>query len=592
MPRQCTKMESNVSAVTDACIYSQLKDLSIIPGDTVPSEQNNWAIRCVKLEPGLDSEPLRCELVSSHLGTMRGKYEALSYTWGDLASKTTISLNGRPVQVTENLACSLRHLRMPQAGRLLWIDALCINQADGSEVNTYVQRMWAIYQNSHNVVVFLGESRQESDQAFQLLTQLSGLSIEANKRHNQINQLLGDDQKSSHWIALEKLMQRPWWSRAWIIQEYAVAPRVIFICGLAKLDGEDFIMAMEYLMDYRYSANIPHHWQEMVRKVAVTGINHLLSIRKQYQSSNPQEKPSPLEILYRSRGSHASDPKDKVYSLFRLIAEDPRLQPDYGRSVKDLYKDVVRAIIDSTGTLEILSHQNSGNTRSPSMPTWCPDWTVPRGSHYIMQRNQYSAAGNTHAHAVIQGDTLTVKGKALDRIALISKKIKYNDFKRRRARHLTVQKLWRLASTKTDSDLSESQLPDVPAAFPETLVSQRNRRKGLEGSIPHVLDSEAVKEMWSTWWTCCTNSFSLSSSARKLAKTFEDAMHRALYGKAFFISEQGRFGIVDATARVGDTVAVLLGGEVLFALRETGAANNSNSVGPDHDVKYNLIGEW
>lgn len=529
--------------------------------------------------------------MSSHLGAMRGNYEALSYTWGDLNAKTTLFLDGRPVQVTENLACSLRHLRMPHEGRLLWIDALCINQADGPEVNTYVQRMWAIYEGSKNVVVFLGESLQGSDEALQLLTELSGLSVEANERHNQINQLLGDNHKSLHWTALERLMQRPWWSRAWIIQEYAVAPRVTFVCGSATLDGENFSHAMEHLMDYRYSANIPHHWQDAVRKVALTAINHLLSIRKQYQSST-QAKPSILEILYRSRGSQASDPKDKVYSLFRLIAEDPRLQPNYSRSVEDLYKDVVRAIIDNTGTLEILSHHNSGNPQSHrSMPSWCPDWTVRRGSHYLMQRNQYSAAGNTTAHAVIHGDTLRVKGRALDRIDLISKRIKYNDFKSRQARQATIQRLWRLATTKRDAEFSDYQMPDVPAAFSETLSSLRNREKGPAGSTPNVLDPRTVQEMWNIWWTSCTNSFSLTSSERKLAKLFDDALHRALYGKAFFISQQGRFGIVDATARVGDTVALLLGGEVLFTLRETREITGSNPS-PGDDVNYNLVGEW
>lgn len=586
-------MDFFVPPADNESVYTPLKDLPVIPGHSVDSEQDTWAMRCVRLVPGWGSEPLRCELVTSHLGAMRGNYEALSYTWGDLNAKTTLFLDGRPIQVTENLACSLRHLRMPHEGRLLWIDALCINQADGPEVNTYVQRMWAIYEGSKNVVVFLGESLHESDEAFQLLTQLAGLSVEASERHNQINQLLGDNHKSFHWTALERLMQRPWWSRAWIIQEYAVAPRVTFVCGLATLDGENFGQAMEYLMDYRYSANIPHHWQDMVRKVALTAINHLLSIRKQYQGSSPQAKPSPLEVLYRSRGSQASDPKDKVYSLFRLMSEDPRLQPNYSRSVEDLYKDVVRAIIDNTGTLEILSHHNSGNPEShSSMPSWCPDWTVRRGSHYLMQRNQYSAAGNTTAHAAIHGDTLRVKGRALDRIELISKRIKYNDFKSRQARQATIQKLWRLATTKGDSDFSDYQMPDVPAAFSETLSSLRNRQKGPAGSMPSVLDPNTVHEMWNNWWTSCTNSFLLTSSGRKLAKSFDDALHRALYGKAFFVSRQGRFGIVDATARAGDTVAVLLGGEVLFALRETSSADGSNSSHSGDGANYNLVGEW
>lgn len=309
-------MESLTTALDKLSIYAPLEDSKIVPEDVVTSEHNGWAFRWVRLEPGQGSGPVRCELVNSHLGTMRGKYEALSYTWGETTRNTNIQLNGRPVQVTANLACALRHLRIPRESRLLWIDALCINQADSSEVNTYVQRMWAIYQNPQNVVVFLGKHRKESDQAFQLLIQLSVLPAEANKRHVKIARLLRDDQNSLHWNALERLMQRPWWKRAWIIQEFSVAPRVIFHCGMASLDGDIFNQAMGNLIDYRYNANIPDAWQQLVRKVTLTPISHLLSTRKQYQSSSPEEMPTPLEILYRSRGSKASEPRDKVYSLF------------------------------------------------------------------------------------------------------------------------------------------------------------------------------------------------------------------------------------------------------------------------------------
>lgn len=574
----------------NTCVYSPLEDLPVPSENTVFSEQDRWAIRCVSLEPGLGVEPLRCELVASHLGTMRGKYEALSYTWGDLSQKALIYLNGRPLQVTANLACALRHLRRPRDNRLLWIDALCINQTDGSEVNTYVQRMWSIYQNSRNVVVFLGESQHGSDQALQLLFELSCLSTDPNERHTQITKLLEDDQKSSHWKALLKLMQRPWWSRAWIIQEYAVAPRVIFLCGLARLDGDVFNQAMEHWIDYRYNAKVPYRWQHLVRHILLTPINHLLSTRHQYQSSSPQAKPAPIDILYRSRGSRASDPRDKVYSLFRLIAEDPRLQPDYSRSVYDLYKDVVKSMIDSSGTLEILSHHNAGNVGLPGMPTWCPDWTVMRGGRYLLQQKQYSAAGNTHAHATFHDNTLTVKGRALDRIELVSKPTKYSDFKHKWAMHATVKALWDLASKK--GNLSGRQIPDVPAEFPSTLVSSRSRQRGPDGWKSHALDSRAVEEMWSVWCRSCNNHYTLDRADENLAKTFEDAMLSALYGKVFFVSRQGYFGLVDATAQVGDTIAVLLGGEVLFALREKGAAKSSNTIAPAKDAEYTLVGEW
>lgn len=586
-------MEPRRPAVDDTCIYAPLEDLPTPSEDAVSPEQNRWAIRCVSLEPGQGGEPLKCELVNSHLVSMRGKYEALSYTWGDSTQTTSIFLNGRPVQVTANLACALRHLRRPRDGRLLWIDALCINQADGSEVNSYVQRMWSIYQNSRNVVVFLGESRQGSDQALQLLFELSCLSAEASERHAQITQVLGDEQKAAHWKGLMKLMQRPWWSRAWIIQEYAVAPRVIFVCGLARLGGDVFNQAMEHLIDYRYNAKIPHRWQHQVRHVALTPINHLLSTRHQYQGSSPQEKPAPIEILYRSRGSKAADPRDKVYSLFRLIAEDPRLQPDYRRSAHDLYKDVVKAMIDFTGTLEILSHHNVGNIGLPDMPTWCPDWTVMRGGRYLLQQKQYSASGNTRAHAIFHHDTLTVKGRALDRIESISKLTKYADFKHGPAMHATAKMFWELASKR--EEYSSYTWPNVPAAFPQTLTSSRSRQRDLDGGWnTHLLDANTVDQMWKDWCQFRDDPSAVDGPAEKLAKRFEDAMLSALYGRVFLVTQQGHFGFADAKAQVGDTVAVLLGGEVLFALREQRSAQSLDPKSePGHDdTKYNLVGEW
>lgn len=584
-------MEAERPTVNDTGIYAPLEDLPLPSEDAVSSDQNHWAIRCVSLGPGQGGEPLRCELVNSHLVAMRGKYEALSYTWGDSTEDVSISLNGRPVKVTANLACALRHLRRPRDERLLWIDALCINQADGLEVNSYVQRMWSIYQNSRSVVVFLGESRHGSDQALQLLFELSCLSAEASERHTQILQVLEDEKKAPHWRGLLKLMRRPWWSRAWIIQEYAVAPRVIFVCGLARLGGDVFSQAMENLIDYRYNAKIPQYWQHLVRHVALTPISHLLSTRHQYQGSSPEAKPAPIEILYRSRGAKASDPRDKVYSLFRLIAEDPRLQPDYSRSAHDLYKDVVRAMIDHSGTLEILCHHNVGNTGLPDMPSWCPDWTTMRGGRYLLQQKRYSAGGRTRAHATFHDDTLTVKGRALDQIELISKPIKYGDFKHGPAMYSTVKGLWELASKR--EEYSKDTWPDVPAAFPETLTSLRSRQRGADGWNTHVLEPNTVRDMWKFWCQSRKEPFALDGPSEKLAKKFEDAMLSALYGRVFFISRQGRFGFADATAQVGDTIAVFLGGEVLFALREQDASQgpNSKSKAIAESKKFNLVGE-
>ena len=76
---------------------------------------------------------------------------ALSYVWGDSNKRREILVNGKPVQVTENLESALKILRDKLPMRLgvrLLVDALCINQKDVKERRAQVQRVWGIYENA------------------------------------------------------------------------------------------------------------------------------------------------------------------------------------------------------------------------------------------------------------------------------------------------------------------------------------------------------------------------------------------------------------------------------------------------------------
>jgi hypothetical protein len=60
-------------------------------------------------------------------------YHCLSYTWGDPDNTTVIQVNGKPMQIRENLYGFLdmvvqRLSDNPESINAIWIDALCINQ--------------------------------------------------------------------------------------------------------------------------------------------------------------------------------------------------------------------------------------------------------------------------------------------------------------------------------------------------------------------------------------------------------------------------------------------------------------------------------
>ena len=68
-------------------------------------------------------------------------YNALSYIWGSLEDSKCIELNNKPVFVRSNLYHALHRFRSTTEPVLIWVDALCIIQADDEERSDQVRRM-------------------------------------------------------------------------------------------------------------------------------------------------------------------------------------------------------------------------------------------------------------------------------------------------------------------------------------------------------------------------------------------------------------------------------------------------------------------
>jgi hypothetical protein len=88
-------------------------------------------------------------------GSLGKEYEALSWCWGTVQPTSYINIrkNGRiySKKVQPDLLAALKALRHPQEDRYLWIDAICINQADIGERNHQVEMMSTIYGQAKRV---------------------------------------------------------------------------------------------------------------------------------------------------------------------------------------------------------------------------------------------------------------------------------------------------------------------------------------------------------------------------------------------------------------------------------------------------------
>src|ERR1700710_276796 len=108
-----------------------------------PLSLSSSEIRLLRLEPGSTGEIIKCSLFRVDLNDSP-QYEALSYMWGPKDTKP-LELNGKPHLVRENLWQALNPLRFQDQPRILWIDALCIDQKNVLERNHQVMQMHLIY---------------------------------------------------------------------------------------------------------------------------------------------------------------------------------------------------------------------------------------------------------------------------------------------------------------------------------------------------------------------------------------------------------------------------------------------------------------
>lgn len=131
------------------------------------------SVRLATTQPGVRDDDV---LIDLHIETFTEnnppRYEALSYVWGPTEPPESVVVKSpgkSTLRVTTNLRAALQHLRYPDQGRVMWVDALCINQSDDVEKGAEVAVMGEIFACAAHVVVWLGPEADGSGTAMERL---------------------------------------------------------------------------------------------------------------------------------------------------------------------------------------------------------------------------------------------------------------------------------------------------------------------------------------------------------------------------------------------------------------------------------------
>ncbi|KAK0648992.1 heterokaryon incompatibility protein-domain-containing protein [Cercophora newfieldiana] len=412
-------------------------------------------IRLLSLDPAPTKDsPLHGSLSDAPLGAFSSRYEALSYVWGAPSPGPQLELfiGDKSLSITPNLSTALRYLRHPTQHRLLWVDAICINQHSNEEKTLQVRRMRDIYAYADHVVIFLGEgSGPDFEDAMDFLN-LPESEMQSHPR----KPLRG----LAHMLAL------PWWSRMWVVQEVSVPakhPTVMWGMRTAPWGAvRESIMriAAGHLSQEDDTWGVKPEERFMKNPSDMTQFA-LLRTRE----GGPGEDSELGWLLGATKLREATDPRDKVFALVGVAADTsgrPGLEVDYSLGVSEVYQlATVYLITRHREPEKKMDFLLSALTRAPRFlekPTWCIDFLSPAWGRAPIENNwvYLQAMGNASqgccegnppdpVHDLAAG-TLTVRGTVVGVIQdTYAISLDYANFRRRARETDCPEEEWKTA---------------------------------------------------------------------------------------------------------------------------------------------------
>jgi hypothetical protein len=142
-------------------VFQCIAQINIFEYESIDLERP--AFRLLQLLQG-NGPVIECRLYQAYLGGADTvPYDVLSYIWGAMEKTATVTVDRKAFDVTENLYSALQHLRSKDQDRILWADAICINQRDNTERGHQVQQMREIYSQAEEVVIWLGHATNQTN---------------------------------------------------------------------------------------------------------------------------------------------------------------------------------------------------------------------------------------------------------------------------------------------------------------------------------------------------------------------------------------------------------------------------------------------
>ena len=429
------------------------------------------------------------------------RFYALSYSWGSDASCVLISCNGFSMNIRASLHDAIHTLlNLPLNPELpIWIDAICINQADDEEKAVQVSRMGDIYRTAHQVLAWLGPHGQDSDLAMVSLETLSKAlpPIFTPPQFSQLEALCLPKRDSPVRSALGHLFRRTWFGRLWTFQEAVLASDLLIICRRKTISSKILVTVTKELK--RLSLNVLCVQNQPPMEVHKDGFYALEVVNFVRRALNEEKALDFPDLLDFARAKVCSDPRDRVFAMLGMAGKDfqDRIQIEYskesGKDAIQTYIHCARACIEEAlpSILELVGSRQ----RIPDLPSWCPNLDMGRGSTGLMFRPWHRAgiSGDLmandlfHARTTTTDNNLDISGFRMDTVSECIEQEYPCDFFEHIQQPTPWARKYIIWEAQCLALAQRTRLEVLPVEHALTLVGHTRRR------LPHVKEKDLLQ---------------------------------------------------------------------------------------------------
>ncbi|KAH6712545.1 heterokaryon incompatibility protein-domain-containing protein [Leptodontidium sp. MPI-SDFR-AT-0119] len=475
----------------------------------------------------------------------------------------------------------LRHLRYPDRERILWADAICINQTDDAERSREVLQMGSIYSNAIQVIVWLGPSEDDSTLALETLDRI-GRGVDFDRRSFAVISEPGAwaealetnaemlKAESPRWVAIAKLIRRGWFHRLWVFQEISLATSSSVVAGECSIDWELFRLGLYWIWykinDLNRLPGVPY-----IENPSTNSLHGLLNV----SDRNVNTSVNFLSALDLTRKSLCSDKKDRLFAIQGLLppVEQRLITPDYSLRTEEVYKATTTSCIDLYGRLALLPYCVLQSSPSDvELPSWVPDFSFQDAPEPI----SYSGAAGCAlgSYSLHERDILVVQG------------VKVAEITEAWASNITQQstndelgKVWCDWGKQVSLSAAYVAGGHMDDALVETLLCGQTKENGPDnfGWSP---SGEVYKDL-----LLAPENFNGETQDNRSDGPDRELVfplsRRSVIGRAFFKTAEGYVGVCPESVKSRDYVVVILECDVPLVLR------------PDQDNRANfrIVGE-